>query len=176
MDNIESEKLHRRNDNPRFRGGETVRPNFDLRQLADKLWKVDRQNQKALLRGAHERLWHATAAQMRLMLKRIGAPESCLELCDMVIAECEACMAFQRPPRRPTVKVREFRRACAVGSFLPLGFDLSADDRRCDPLEARKRHRGQNRPFYPAMHVGVLVPLFWATTCAGEQSGRRSHI
>lgn len=95
---------HKRQD-PRFRGGETIRPNYDLRQLAQKLWKGDRSTRKSLLKGAHERLWHSPAEQMRLMIRRIHGPEECLDLCYEIVRECAACADWQRPPRRPTVKV-----------------------------------------------------------------------
>lgn len=98
-------KLGKQDDRPKIRGGETIRPNFDLKELDDTLWKADTQRRKQLLLGAHVKLWHATAAQLAMMLRRIQAPDECLDLVHEVIRTCKACMAFQRPPRRPTAKI-----------------------------------------------------------------------
>jgi hypothetical protein len=77
-------------------------PNFDFSKIRQNL--IDNSDDEArisLLRGLHEKLWHELYAGMERFLQRLGVPDRCYKLIEIVIATCTHCNAFKPVPRRP---------------------------------------------------------------------------
>jgi hypothetical protein len=49
------------------------------------------------LRKLHVRWWHASARQMQTFLKRVGVPDSVLNMIPEVCSTCQVCREWQRP-------------------------------------------------------------------------------
>ena len=77
-----------------------LKPNFDLSQLLRQLRTASRKERTRLLRGLHDRLWHAPHEAMISLLKRAMAPEECLELVAESLSgfSCENAEAYMTEP------------------------------------------------------------------------------
>ena len=77
-------------------------PNFDFTKLRQNLIdNSDDATRIRLLKGLHEKFWHELHAGMERFLSRLGVPDRCYELIDIVIKNCEHCNAFSPVPRKP---------------------------------------------------------------------------
>ena len=81
-----------------------VRPNFDMSDLVSRLNNSDDATRYALLKGVHDRFWHATAKDMAAMLHRAGTIQAALKLIADVVRECEICRRYQRAPPKPRIR------------------------------------------------------------------------
>ena len=67
----------------------TVPPNFDFTKLRQNLIdNTDDDTRVRLLKGLHEKLWHELHAGMERFLSRLGVPDRCFDLIDIVIKNC----------------------------------------------------------------------------------------
>ena len=82
---------------------QVIRPDFDFSKLARRLHEGDDQERAGLLRGVHERFWHATKTQMHRMLGVLQVPDRVHTLIDEVVESCASCGKFVLPPTRPRV-------------------------------------------------------------------------
>ena len=76
-------------------------PSFDFSSLRQDLLDSDTEGRVRLLKGLHEKLWHEMKPGMTRFLSRLGVPDECYKLIDVVLQQCPHCLAFQPPPRRP---------------------------------------------------------------------------
>ena len=109
----------------------TKPPNFDFSKLRQNLIdNSDDESRIALLRGLHEKLWHELYAGMERFLQRLGVPDRCFKLIEIVIATCSHCNAFKPIPRRPRFGVELSGRFgdCLMIDLLYIWHAVPADD------------------------------------------------
>ena len=85
---------------PRLKLG-SVAPSFDFMKLRQTLIDGDKEQSIKLLKGLHEKFWHALKPTMARCLQRLGVPNQCYDLIDVVLRTCEHCLAFAPVPRKP---------------------------------------------------------------------------
>ena len=78
---------------------------FDIHLTAKALRTADEAARRRLLRKLHLRWWHATAAQMKTLLKAANQPPSVIQLVDDIVATCEVCRTWTRPQAHPVSTV-----------------------------------------------------------------------
>ena len=76
-------------------------PNFDFTKLRQNLIDSDTEGRVQLLRGLHEKLYHELQPGMKRFISRLGVPDECYKLLDVVVESCPHCAAFKPVPRRP---------------------------------------------------------------------------
>ena len=81
-----------------------VKPNFDMKDVVMRLNNANDAVRYALLKGIHDRFWHATAKDMSAMLHRAGVVQDALKLIPDVVRECEVCRKYSRAPPKPRIR------------------------------------------------------------------------
>jgi len=79
----------------------TQAPNFDFTKIGQQLQEADETTSFKLLKGIHERFWHATKQEMERFLNRLQVPQRVIEQVKEVIAACADCDKYKLPPSRP---------------------------------------------------------------------------
>ena len=78
---------------------------FDIHLTSKALRTADEAVRRRLLRKLHLHWWHATAAQMKMLLKSANQPPEVIRLVDDIVATCETCRTWTRPQSHPIATV-----------------------------------------------------------------------
>ena len=70
---------------------------FDIGRAIQLLHNPDVAIVRRTIGRLHIRFWHASAARMRELLQRAGAPHRALNLCKEIVETCRSCRMWARP-------------------------------------------------------------------------------
>ena len=82
----------------------TIKPHTDFKDLPRKLVNASKEERARLLRGLHERFWHASAPEMQKLLHALGLPPYIVRVAAEVVHACPTCRKFALPKHKPLVK------------------------------------------------------------------------
>ena len=83
-----------------------IKPQFDFKNVISRLQdpEIDEHAAIALVRGIHEKFWHATVEDLALLLHRAQLPRPIVALAKIVVATCKECRPYARPINKPTLR------------------------------------------------------------------------
>ena len=82
-----------------------LKPDSHMKDVVNRLRKCTNETEAtSIVRGIHEKFWHAKARDLANMLNKLNLPKSVVGLANVVVQTCDVCRRYARHMNKPTIR------------------------------------------------------------------------